>query len=93
MMTSLAPILTPEEAATLLRCTKKTVEDRLRAGDLPGEKFGEGWIIPADALLQRINELAVESMNRRRKGKEPAAPTLVAIGQDPAGRGRKPPPF
>lgn len=86
-MDPLGPILVPEEAATLLRCTARTVEDRLRAGDLPGEKFGEGWILPTQALLQRINEIALEKMIERRNRQEKApAFALVENG------GRRAPP-
>jgi hypothetical protein len=77
--TSLPPILTSSEAAAILRCTPKTVEDRLRAGDLPGEKFGESWILPSVAFMQRVNEIAIEKMLERRalRGE---LPDLVHVG-------------
>ena len=66
--------------AQLLQCSQKTVEERMRTGDLPGEKFGEGWVCPAQAMLDRLNEIAVEKMFERRAVRErPAAPTLVAV--------------
>lgn len=82
-------IVTAAEAAQLLQCSVKTVEERLREGDLPGEKFGDGWILPTQALIERVNEIAVAKMLERRKGRaEPRAPQLVAVG----GRGRRAPP-
>jgi excisionase family DNA binding protein len=74
---ALGPVQTPESAAALLRCSPKTIEERLRAGDLPGEKFGEGWILPTEALLRRVNEIAIERMAERRKQPEKASLQLV----------------
>lgn len=85
-MTELAPFMGPEEAASLLRCTQRTIEDRLRSGDLPGEKFGEGWIIPTQALLLRVNEIATEKMRERRQVK----PVGLVKVQSKDG-GRRPP--
>lgn len=72
--------MTPEvfdaaQAAKLLRCAETTVEERARRGDLPGLKFGDGWIFPRDALLARLNELALEEAARRRA---PSIPSAVA---------------
>jgi hypothetical protein len=81
-MSELPPILTPELASQLLACAPKTVEERLRSGDLPGEKFGDGWILPTRALLERVNEIAVERMLERRKGRgDPPGPTAVSFAR------------
>ena len=58
-------ILTTNEAAEMLQCQPKTVDDRLRAGDLPGVKFGVSWVIPREALLERVNELARQNLGVR----------------------------
>lgn len=84
---NLPPILIPEEVAPLLRCSARTVEDRLRVGDLPGEKFGEGWILPTQALIDRVNEIAVEKMLERRKAaNDLPRPRLVSVGGKAPGR-------
>ena len=82
----LAPIIDPEQAAGLLRCTARTVEDRLRSGDLPGEKFGESWVIPTAAFLQRVNEIALEKMLERRDTRKPDVPRFAKVQFQPARR-------
>ena len=52
---TLPAILTPAEAAALLRVSETTVKDWARAGDLPGAfKLGKEWRIEARALLAYI---------------------------------------
>lgn len=63
--------MTPEvfdctDVAKMLRCAETTVEERARKGDIPGVKFGDGWIFPAQALFARLNELALEEAAKRR---------------------------
>lgn len=60
-------LLTPEQAAELLRCTPATVEDRLRDGTLPGVQIGRAWLIPGSALLERLHELALQQAAERRQ--------------------------
>lgn len=85
----LPPILDASAAAELLLCSVKTVEERLRLGDLPGEKFGDGWAVPTAALLERVNEIAREKMLERRAARSQSArPHLVAVGH---GHRRAPP--
>lgn len=91
-------ILTIETVAELLHCDEKTVAERLLSGDLPGAKFGRGWIVPAQALFQRVNELAVEEAAARRRSAMPApevtgrrlsrSPVAVANESAPKKRGR-----
>lgn len=51
----LPAILTPAEAAALLRVSETTVKDQARAGDLPGAfKLGKVWRVERDALLAHI---------------------------------------
>ena len=59
-------ICTAQGLATLLGCDKETAEERIRSGDLPGTKFGKGWIIPRQALMERLNEKAREEAAARR---------------------------
>lgn len=85
----LPPIITPVTAATLARCTPKTIEERLRRGLLPGDKLGDGWILPTRAFLDELDKSCVEKMHERRKAPEPLCTKLTSI---PGGR-RAPPPL
>ena len=68
------------QVADLLECTEETVVEWINAGELPGAKFGRGWVIPADALRVRLNEIALEHAKARRQDALPS----------PAGPRRKP---
>lgn len=57
------------QVAELLGCTEEIVAERLNQGDLPGVKFGRSWIIPADALRERLNQKAMEEARDRREPK------------------------
>lgn len=59
-------ILTVEDLAELFACDKETAAARLKCGDLPGVKVGRGWIIPRQALFERLNEMAREEAAARR---------------------------
>ena len=54
-------ILTKEQVAELLQCDVLTLEDKARNGELPGLKVGRSWVFPREALLQRLNEMALAS--------------------------------
>ena len=77
-------VYTADQAAALLGCSPKTVEEMARDGRLPGIKPGGSWVFPAGALARRLDELALEEAAQRRKAPSPAA-TL----QKPARPGRK----
>jgi excisionase family DNA binding protein len=75
-------IYTADQAAELMGCSVKTVEDMARRGELPGLKPGGGWIFPAGALARRLDELAIEQAARRRLPEAPLATTVqVAEGR------------
>lgn len=59
-------IYTAQQLAELLGCDKETAEARIRQGDLPGVKFGKGWIVPRQAFIERVNEMAKEEAAARR---------------------------
>ncbi|XJC73372.1 helix-turn-helix domain-containing protein [Delftia tsuruhatensis] len=61
-----AEILTVNDLAELFACDKETVAARLTSGDLPGVKVGRGWIVPRQALFERLNEKAREEAAARR---------------------------
>jgi excisionase family DNA binding protein len=62
-----AEAYTVDDICSILGCEAETAVERIMAGDLPGLKFGRGWIIPRDAFSQRLNELALEAAQARRK--------------------------
>lgn len=74
---TLPHVLNAEHAAQLLECEPSTIEEHCRAGSLPGIKFGVGWIIPTAALLDRINNIAMEQSRERLQAKTPVAVSLV----------------
>lgn len=54
-LAELPAVLTPAEAASLLRVSVTTVKDWARAGDLPGAfKVGKEWRVERDALVSHI---------------------------------------
>jgi excisionase family DNA binding protein len=85
--TNPAPLIyDAREVAHMLGCAVTTVEERARAGELPGVKFGDGgWRFPAVALAHRVNELALEESRERRKPVAKATAVLAAV----PGAGRK----
>lgn len=70
-MSTLPPVMVVEDVAALLKCSPRTVEDRARAGTLPGVKFGESWVFPAQALLEAINEQARANTTRTAPKQQP----------------------
>ncbi len=76
-----AEILNTEELAKLLDYDKETAAKRIIAGDLPGSKFGRDWIIPRKALIDRINEMAVQDAAARKAALEADRDNALARGQ------------
>jgi excisionase family DNA binding protein len=74
-------ILTKQEVAQLLDCELSTIEEKARTRELPGVKIGRSWIFPRQALLQRLNEIALA---------KPDAPKPTGVIMQPKGR-RAPP--
>lgn len=58
---------TVEQLADELECTPETVVARIAIGDIPAAKFGRGWIIPAKAADEGINDLALREAAERRR--------------------------
>lgn len=63
MISPLNPILTAEQVAELLHCSRRTVEDHARAGTLPGAKFGDGWVFATDLLMETIKKISLERVS------------------------------
>lgn len=64
-----------EECAELLRCTSDQVEELARAGEIPGLKFGRGWLFVRADLLAYLAEKARAEAQERRSKRAPNAPT------------------
>lgn len=47
---------TVQEVAPLLHMHEKTVERKLRAGELPGRKLGKRWLVNLDELRRLLGE-------------------------------------
>lgn len=56
---STSDILSKEEVADMLDCEPSTVEEKARNHELPAVKIGRSWLFPRQALLQRLNEMAL----------------------------------
>lgn len=52
-------ILSKDEVASMLDCEPSTVEEKARNHELPGVKIGRSWLFPRQALMQRLNEMAL----------------------------------
>ena len=61
------PLLNAAQAADMLGCSPRTVEDYARAGKLPAVKFGDGWVFPVEAMLRAINRMAEDAAVQRAK--------------------------
>lgn len=46
------------EAAELLHCSTYTIGEHCRSGKYPGIKVGRSWVLPANLLMSRIEELS-----------------------------------
>ncbi|GCL61524.1 helix-turn-helix domain-containing protein [Pseudaquabacterium pictum] len=87
-MSTTVTVYTAEQVAQLLGCAVKTVEQMARDGELAGVKPGGGWVFPAGALAQRLDQLALEQAAGRRKTPAPVATTVHQV--DKPRRGPKP---
>lgn len=56
-----------EQCAELLHCTEQRIEELTRTGELPGMKFGRGWIYVKADLLAYIAERARKEAEERRQ--------------------------
>lgn len=64
-------ILTEEQVAALLDCEVKTVQAKARSGELPGLKIGRPWLFPREALMARLNEMALNSGKKKPTARKP----------------------
>lgn len=75
-------VIDADECAALLRCNTETVEELARSGELPGLKFGRGWIfVRADLLLYLATKAREEAAERRSRRSAPAVVPQVSKGR------------
>ena len=74
----LPDVLTVDQLAQLLDCTAETIEERTRARDLPGVKYGRSWVYPRDAVLEVLRRQALAHVRPVADGGDSGAPTLAA---------------
>lgn len=65
-------VLDEVEVAKILDCEPRTVQEKARTGELPAVKFGRSWRFPREALLRKLNELALSN----NKNRPPAAQSV-----------------
>ena len=58
------------QCAELLQCTEYRVEELTRIGELPGMKYGRGWIFVKADLLAYIAERARKEAEERRSDRQ-----------------------
>lgn len=74
------PDLSDEQVlAAALGCTPETVQAGALRGDLPGIKFGRGWVFPREATMEAINRAARLQAEARAKVKTPAAVGVAPV--------------
>jgi excisionase family DNA binding protein len=78
------------EMAAALGCTPETVQARALAGELPGVKFGRGWVFPREAVLEALNRAARLQAEARATVKITAPAGVAVVPAAPAGRRRAP---
>ena len=54
----MSALLTPDEAAQRLGCEVATINEKLNRHELPGVKYGRGWMLPEAAFLEYLNDQA-----------------------------------
>lgn len=84
----MSDVLNIDQVADLLLCEPATAAEYFAKGVLPGLKFGRQWIAPRQALLERLNELALEQAAERRESLSKRSP-LVGVLHPPVARGRR----
>lgn len=63
-------MLTPAEAAKLLKVTERTLYNWLRKGALPALKIGGTWRINASALSELVTKQTRERADQARKAQD-----------------------
>lgn len=69
---AIRPIMNAQQCAELLQCSEDTVEEMSRLGELPGVKYGRGWIYVTADLLAYLAEKGRREAEERRLGKQDA---------------------
>ena len=91
-MSNTPTTITIEQASEMLFCSPEVMAERLKNGELPGIKYGRSWVIPFEAFMARLNEIALENAEQRRqelsRGQRTAALPKPVMSATPGQRGR-----
>ena len=95
-------VYSERRAAQIAGCEVDSLRKLAGAGDVVGLKTGRGWVFPATAFIESLNELARRQAETRRVSKvtvaaqglkavgvaqrKPAPPDLAALVLGPVGR-------
>lgn len=63
--------------AELLLCSSDQVEDLARAGEIPGVKFGRGWLFVRADMLAYLAERGRREAEERRSARAPNTPRPI----------------
>jgi len=88
------------QCAELLFCSQAAVEELASRGELPGTKFGRGWVFLTEQVVKVLGKRCMEEADKRRARSEDAvvpstrrADRLIVSAPNqrrPAGRKRRP---
>lgn len=85
-------LLTVSEVAKLLNCSERKLKEDLRIGLIPGVRPGVEWIIPRQALVGRLQELALHEAAKRQRQYAVATTAPLMPAKRKPGRPRLPVP-
>lgn len=60
-------VLTPNEAAELIRISPNDIYSLITSGDIPAYREGRNWKIPKTLLVRYVEERALREAEERRK--------------------------
>ena len=76
------------EACEAIGVADATLRDMIRRGVVPAIQVGRRWLVPVDALRQRLADLALAEANKKgRRGADDAADDDAAADREEGGRG------
>lgn len=71
MLEPMKAIVNAKEAADLLQCSVKSIENHARSGRLPGIKMGYGWIFSSELLVETVKKISISEAEVRSKRSRP----------------------
>lgn len=78
------------QVAAFLCCDPSIVETQLELGDIPGVRFGSEWMIPAQAFVHYVNDLALTQAHERQFARDCLPQARDMADRTISGSGEKP---